>query len=569
MKTKLKEGQKATGAQILCEMLLREGVEVIFGYPGGAIMPVYDALLSYPELHHVLVRHEQGAAHAAEGYARVKGKPGVCLVTSGPGATNLVTGIADAMMDSVPIVCLSGQVVSSLIGNDAFQETDVVGITSMITKHNYLILKPEEVAPVIKEAFYLANSGRPGPVMIDIAKDAQFNTCDFFYPKEVNLPGYHPTIEGNIRQIEKAAQLINQSQKPLILAGHGILISQAEEELILLAEKAQIPVATTLHGISSISQFHPCYVGLLGMHGNLAPNKCTNEADLLIALGIRFDDRVTGRLDAYAPQAHIIHIDIDPAELNKNVKADIPLAGDLKHVLLRLLPLIKKVRNRKAWFQRFKEYDKIEFEKVIKEEIYPKEGQIKMGEVVRAISDETKGEAILVADVGQNQMMAARYYQAKFPNSFITSGGLGTMGFALPASMGAKLGRKEKEVWVIVGDGGFQMTMNQLATIEEENIEVKIAILNNNYLGMVRQWQHLFFNHKYSEVFLKNPDFVKLCEGFRIKAEKVEKREEIIPAIKRSRKHKGPYVIEFVVKTEANVFPMMPPGAAVNELRLE
>lgn len=568
MRKKLKEGQKATGAQILCEMLLREGVEAIFGYPGGAIMPVYDALLSYPELHHILVRHEQGAAHAAEGYARATGKPGICLVTSGPGATNLVTGLADAMMDSVPIICLSGQVASSLIGNDAFQEADMVGITAMITKHNYLVLKPEEMAPTIKEAFHLATTGRPGPIMIDLAKDSQFNSCEFVYPKEVYLPGYNPTILGNLRQIKKAAEIINESKRPLILAGHGILISHAEKELKELAEKANIPVAVTLHGISSIPCDHPCYVGMLGMHGNLSPNKCTNEADVLIALGMRFDDRVTGKLSAYAPRARVIHIDIDPAELGKNMKPDVLIVGDIKHVLQQMMPFIKKA-NHKEWFARFAEFNKIEFEKVIKNEVFPKTGQIKMGEVVNLISEETKGKARIVADVGQNQMFTARYYKFKELDKFITSGGLGTMGFSLPAAMGAKVGRPKEEVWAIMGDGGFQMMMQQMATIEEEKINIKIAILNNNYLGMVRQWQHLFFNHKYSEVFLKNPDFIKLCEGFRIPAEKVEKRKDIIPAIRRARKHKGPYLIEFVVKTEANVFPMMPPGAAVDEIRLE
>jgi len=568
MRKKLKEGQKITGAEILCEMLLREGVEVIFGYPGGAIMPVYDALLKYPELHHILVRHEQGAAHAAEGYARATGKPGVCLVTSGPGATNLVTGIADAMMDSVPIVCISGQVVSNLIGNDAFQETDVVGITSMITKHNYLVLKPEEIAPTVKEAFYLANSGRPGPIMIDIAKDAQFGSCNFVYPRKLNLPGYSPTIEGNIRQIQKAAELINTSSKPLILAGHGVVIAGAERQLAEFAQKGHLPVAVTLHGIGSIPFNHPCFVGMLGMHGNLGPNKCTNEADVLIALGMRFDDRVTGKLAAYAPTAKVIHIDIDPAELNKNVKATVPIAGDVKQVLLQMIPMIKKA-NHNDWFERFKYYYSMEFEKVIKGEINPKVGKLKMGEVVRALSDETEEKATIVADVGQNQMFAARYYNYKRPRSFITSGGLGTMGFALPAAMGAKLGNSQEEVWAIMGDGGFQMTMNQLATVEEENIEIKVAILNNNYLGMVRQWQDLFNKKRYSEVFLKNPDFVKLCQGFGIPAERVEKRKDIIPAIKRARNHRGPYLIEFVVEIEANVFPMMPPGGAVDEIRLE
>lgn len=558
----------ATGAQILCETLIREGTDVIFGYPGGAIMPVYDALLDYKEIHHILVRHEQGAAHAAQGYARATGKVGVCMVTSGPGATNLITGLADAMMDSVPIIGISGQVVSSLIGGDAFQEADVIGITSMITKHNYLILKPEEIAKTVKEAFYLANSGRPGPVMIDITKDAQFNSCRFHYPQKIYLPGYNPTIEGNLKQVKRAAEIINAAQKPLILSGHGILISRAQKELAELAQIADIPVATTLHGISSISRDNPCYVGMLGMHGNISPNKCTNEADVIIALGMRFDDRVTGKLASYAPTASIIHVDIDPAELGKNVSADIPIVGDVKHVLSQMLPFIKKGEHQK-WFARFKEFDRIEEEKVIKKEIHPSSGKMKMGEVVKLISDETHGEAIIVADVGQNQMFTARYYHYKKPDSFITSGGHGTMGFALPAAMGAKMGKPGEEVWAIMGDGGFQMMMQQLATIEEEKIDIKIVILNNNYLGMVRQWQDLFHSKRYSEVFLKNPDFQKLCEGFRITAEKIEKREDAVSAIRRARKHKGPYLLEFLVETEANVFPMMPSGAAVDELRLE
>lgn len=531
-------------------------------------MPTYDALLEYPELHHVMVRHEQGAAHAAEGYARVTGKPGVCLVTSGPGATNLITGIADAMMDSVPIVCISGQVVSNLIGNDAFQETDVVGVTGMITKHNYLILKPEEVADVIREAFYIANSGRPGPVMIDIAKDAQYRECKFVYPKSLDLPGYKPTVEGNIIQIKKAAEIINESKKPYILAGHGILISHAEKELDELARKADIPVATTLHGISSITVDHPSYVGMLGMHGNLSPNMCTNKTDCLIALGMRFDDRVTGNLSSYAKGAKVVHVDIDPAELGKNVKADVPIVGDVKNVLGKLIPLVNRVKH-KEWFAEFKKYDRIEDKKVIQVEVHPKKGKIKMGEVVNELNQETRGEAVVVADVGQHQMIAARYYHFHKLDRFLTSGGLGTMGFSIPAAMGAKLGRSGAEVWAIVGDGSFQMTMNQLATIEEENIDIKVAILNNNFLGMVRQWQHLFFNHKYSEVFLRNPDFIKLCEGFRIPAVKVENRKDILPAIKKARAHKGPFVIEFVVETEANVFPMMPAGAAVDEIILE
>jgi acetolactate synthase-1/2/3 large subunit len=568
MRTRLKEGQKATGAEILCESLLREGVEVIFGYPGGVIMPTYDALLKYPSLHHVLVRHEQGAAHAAEGFARVTGKPGVCLVTSGPGATNLITGISDAMMDSVPIVCISGQVVSHFIGTDAFQEIDVVGITSMITKHNYLISRASDVARVIKEAFYLAASGRPGPIMIDLTKDAQVESCEFYYPRNVDLPGYSPTLKGNIFQIKKAADLINKSQRPMILAGHGISISHAEKELAELAKKNDIPIAVTLHGINTIPKNHPCFVGILGMHGNLAPNKCTNQADVLVALGMRFDDRVTGSLAHYACSATIIHVDIDPAELGKNVKPHIPIVGDIKNVLIQLLPLIK-TNSRKKWFDTFRDFDTIEKEKVIKPEVFPKKGKLRMGEVVRMISEETKGEAIVVADVGQNQMFSARYYDFRKVGSYITSGGLGTMGFSLPGAMGVKFGQKDREVWVIVGDGGFQMTIQEMATIVQEKLEIKIAILKNNYLGMVRQWQHLFFDKKYSEVFLENPDFVAISKGFGIKAERVVERKKAFSAIKRARAYQGPYLLEFEVEAEANVFPMMPAGAAVDEIRLE
>lgn len=559
---------KLSGAEILCESLLREGVEVIFGYPGGVIMPVYDALLKYKKLKHVLVRHEQGAAHAAEGYAWTTGKPGVCLVTSGPGATNLVTGIADAVMDSVPVVCISGQVVSPLIGSDAFQEIDVVGITSMITKHNYLITKASEIATSIKEAFHLASTGRPGPVMIDLPKDVQVEREDYHNPPNIDLPGYSPVLEGNARQIEKAARLINEREKPLILAGHGVIISHAEKELLSLASKGNIPVATTLLGIGSITRDQLCYVGMLGMHGNLAPNKCTNEADVIVAIGMRFDDRVTGNASLYARWAKIIHVDIDPAELGKNIRPDIPIVGDVKKVLDKMIPLIEK-KDRKKWLERFKEYDKIEYKKVIEPEINSVKESIRMGEVVSNISEETKGEAIVVADVGQNQMFSARYYHFRRLSSFITSGGLGTMGFALPAAIGAKFGQRNREIWAIVGDGGFQMTIQEMATIAQENLEIKIAILNNNYLGMVRQWQHLFFDKKYSEVFLKNPNFVLLSKGFRIPAERVEKREGIVPAIKRARKHRGPYLLEFVVEAEANVFPMMPAGRAVDEMRLE
>ncbi|OGG15413.1 acetolactate synthase, large subunit, biosynthetic type [Candidatus Gottesmanbacteria bacterium RIFCSPHIGHO2_02_FULL_39_11] len=560
---------KLTGAEILCESLLKEGVEVIFGYPGGAIMPVYDALTRYPKLRHILVRHEQGAIHAAEGYARSTGKPAVCLVTSGPGATNVVTGLADAILDSVPVVAISGQVHSHLIGGDAFQETDVVGITAMVTKHNYLIMKASEIAVSVKEAFHISGTGRPGPVVIDITKDAQFEKIEFNYPEKINLPGYNPTVKGNMHQIERAAEFINQSSKPYIFAGHGVLISHAEKELLELSEKAAIPVGTTLHGISCIKRDHPNYIGWLGMHGNLAPNKCVNKADVVIALGMRFDDRVTGRLNDYLPHATIIHVDIDPAELGKNVKVSVPIVGDVKEVLKSLLPLIKESKGRKEWFDMFKDYDKVEYEKVIRPEIYPRKGPLKMSEIVKKLSDITHGKSRIVADVGQHQMIACRYYEYKKHDSFVTSGGLGTMGFALPASIGVKVAKPNDEVWTIVGDGSFQMTMQEMATIAQENLDIKIMLLNNNFLGMVRQWQQLFFDKNYSSVSLKNPDFMKLSEGFGIPSEKVTERKDIEGAIKRARKHKGPYLIEFVVEKEQNIFPMIPQGASVDEIRIE
>ncbi len=557
-----------SGAEMVCESLLAEEVDVIFGYPGGAIMPIYDALTRYPKLRHILVRHEQGAGHAAEGYARVTEKVGVCMATSGPGATNLITPIADAMMDSVPIVCITGQVASHLIGSDAFQETDVVGISAVITKHNYLITDVMEIPKVFKEAFHLAITGRPGPVLIDIAKDAQVAKGPFKYPLSVDLPGYNPTIAGNPLQIRKAAELINSAKKPQILAGHGILISKAEKELMKLSQTAEIPVTNTLHGLSSFPRNHRLFGGMLGMHGNYSANICSQEADVLIAIGMRFDDRVTGRLSDYARQAKIIHIDIDPAEQGKNVRPDIPIVGDAKAVLIELNKLIKPATH-KEWLKRFRLLDQIEDKKVIRREVTYPTGKLKMGEVVKAISDATGGRAIVVADVGQHQMIAARYYQSIIPDSFVTSGGLGTMGFSLPAGFGAKVGKPDREVWIIVGDGCFQMTIQEMATIAQEKVDVKIALLNNNYLGMVRQWQELFFDGRYSEVSLKNPDFQILSKGFGIASSKVTKRDEVRSAIDEARAYKGAYLIEFVCENEENVFPMIPAGASVSEIRLE
>lgn len=553
----------------MMESLVQEGADVIFGYPGGAIMPVYDALFDYrSKIRHILMRHEQGAAHAAEGYARATGRIGVCLATSGPGATNLVTGIADAMMDSVPIVCITGQVTMSVIGTDAFQEADVIGITTPITKWNHQITNASEIPQIIAKAFHIAGTGRPGPVVIDITKNAQFEMIDFKYEKVKSLTGYQPTIDPNMRQINAAADLINNAKRPLIFAGHGVLISKAEKALIALAEKAEIPVASTLLGLSGFPASHPLNAGMLGMHGNYAPNMLTNKADVIIAAGMRFDDRVTGRLSDYAKQAKIIHIDIDPAELNKNVKADVPIVADCKKALEVLCDKLNK-NEHKDWLAEFKKLYLREVDRVIDAEIKPKKGEIKMAEVIRLLSDKTRGRAIIVSDVGQNQMMTARYYEFEETDSHITSGGLGTMGFGLPAAFGAKVGRPDREVIAIIGDGGFQMTLQEMAAIAQEQTPVKIIVLNNGYLGMVRQWQEMFFEKRYSFVNLKNPDFMTLSRGFGIDAYKVEKREDLANGLDKLLNSKGPFFLEINVMQENNVFPMVPTGASVEEIRLE
>ncbi|HSA84189.1 MAG TPA: biosynthetic-type acetolactate synthase large subunit [Patescibacteria group bacterium] len=561
--------KKISGAQAVMESLLAEGVDVIFGYPGGAIMPVYDALYDYTDkIRHILVRHEQGAGHAAEGYARLTGKPGVALVTSGPGATNLVTAITDAMLDSVPMVAITGQVAAHLLGTDAFQEADVIGITTPITKWNYQITKASEIPEVFAKAFHLASTGRPGPVLIDITKNAQMEMMHFSYDKKVYITGYQPNFTANERQLEVAATLLNEAKKPYIFLGHGVLIAKAEEEVKKLAEKAEIPVASTLHGLSGLPTDHPLYVGMLGMHGNYGANVLTNEADVILAVGMRFDDRVTGRLSDYAKQAKIIHIDIDPAELNKNVHADVPIVADAKQALAALLPKIKQASHAE-WIHKFRDHDKQEFEKVKQADMHPNEGQMTMAEVINRLAEKTNGEAVIVADVGQHQMVAARYSHFTKTDSYITSGGLGTMGFALPAALGAKVAAPKREVIAIIGDGSFQMNIQELATLAQEQIPVKIIVLNNNFLGMVRQWQELFHNKRYSFVDLKNPDFVAVAKGFFIDAEKLETRDTLDEALDRLLAAEKPTLLEVAVQKEEKVFPMVPTGASVSEIRLE
>jgi acetolactate synthase-1/2/3 large subunit len=560
---------KMTGAHAVIQTLVDLGVKNIYGYPGGAIMPVYDALYDYQDkIRHILVRHEQGAAHAAEGEARITGLPGVCMATSGPGATNLVTGIADAQMDSVPLLCITGQVSKAVIGTDAFQETDVIGITTSITKWNYQVTNAAEIPEVIAKGYKIAMEGRPGPVLIDITKNSQFEQMEYRFPKNIELKSFQPQITPDPDLIQQAAALINTAKKPLLLIGHGILISRATKELLEFAEASGMPVANTLHGISAFPNGHPQYVGWVGMHGNYGPNVLTNQADLILAIGMRFDDRVTGRLSDYAKKAKIIHVDIDPAELNKNVKADVAIAADARHALIALTKLVTK-QDHSQWIAEFKKYDKEEYEIVIKPETMPEEGQIKMGEVVRKLSEKTRGDAIVVPDVGQHQMITAQYFKFSKPDSFIASGGLGTMGFGVPAAIGAKVAAPDRQVIAIVGDGSFQMTLQELMTISQEQLPVKIVILNNNFLGMVRQWQQLFFEKRYSFVDMQNPDFIKLAEGFFIDAEKVTEREHLDDALDRMLDSKKPYLLEIVVEKEANVFPMIPQGMAVDEVILK
>ena len=557
---------KMIGAEAIVKSLIEVGVDTIFGYPGGAIMPTYDALFNEPNLHHILVRHEQGAAIAAEGYARISNKVGVCIATSGPGATNLVTGIADAMLDSIPIVCITGQVNSALIGTDAFQEADIMGMTVPITKWNYQISKASEIPYIIAKAFHVAKSGRPGPVLIDITKDAQQGEMDFDVTQMVKFK--HTVLQIPDIKYENAAQLINASKKPYIFAGHGVVIANAEPELYKFAEKTGIPVACTLHGLSAIDMEHPLYVGMLGMHGNYGPNLLTNEADLIIAVGMRFDDRVTGNLNSYAKHAKIIHIDIDDAELNKNVKTNVAICGDAKEVLAELYKHVLP-NNHDAWIKQFKDYYQLEHDEVICHQITNQPGHmIKMAEVIDLLSQKTKGEAVIVSDVGQHQMIAARYYKFKNPRSHITSGGLGTMGYSLPAAIGVKVGAPEKEVIIIVGDGGFQMNIQELAVLTQENLCVKIIILNNEYLGMVRQWQELFFEKRYSFTDLVNPDFIKIAEAYSIPALRVEDESELSNGLDALLKAETSFLLEVMVEKQGKVFPMVAAGTGVSDIRL-
>ncbi|MDX9811515.1 MAG: biosynthetic-type acetolactate synthase large subunit [Bacteroidales bacterium] len=560
--------ESISGGEALLKCLIEEGVDTIFGYPGGAIMPVYDKLLDYEDkIKHYLTRHEQGAAHAAQAYAMVTGRPGVCFATSGPGATNLITGIANAFLDSVPVVFVTAQVVSSLIGTDAFQETDILGVSMPVTKWNAQVKKAQDIPEVMAKAFYIAKTGRPGPVLVDIAKDAQIEKLNYKYKKCNYIRSYNPILPLQTRSLESAAIMINHAEKPLILAGHGILISGAEDQLLSFAEKTGIPVAVTLLGLSAFPSGHRLFAGLLGMHGNYGANVLTNEADLIIAIGMRFDDRVTGNLKKYAKQARIIHIEIDEAEINKNVSVDVGINNDAKDALSYLMPLVKE-KTYESWIREFRVLDKIEHEKVSRPETKPESGKIRMGEVVRLVSEMTEGNAIAVTDVGQNQMSVARYFRFTKPNSFVTSGGMGTMGFGLPAAMGAKVGKPETQVVTFLGDGGFQMTIQELGTILQYKIPVKIVLLNNSFLGMVRQWQDMFFDKRYASTELINPDFQTIAKGYNIPARLVSERDDLQEAVSEMLDSAGPYLLEVIIEKEANVLPMVEPGASVSEIRL-
>jgi acetolactate synthase I/II/III large subunit len=556
------------GSEAVVRSLIAEGVDILYGYPGGAIMPVYDELFKFRnEIHHVLTRHEQGAAHAAQGFARISGRVGVAIATSGPGATNLITGIADAQIDSTPLVCITGQVASHLLGSDAFQETDIIGISTPVTKWSCQITKAEDIPSVLAKAFYIAKSGRPGPVLIDITKDAQFGELDFEYVKCTGVRSYTPVPKTNPEAVKAAADLINTAKKPMIVWGQGIILGKAEEQLKAVIEKAGIPSAWTILGASAIPTSHPLNIGMVGMHGNYAPNKLTNECDVLIAIGMRFDDRVTGNLSTYAKQAKIVHFDIDPAEIDKNVKTDVAVIGDSKDSLAQLLPLLD-AKTHDAWLKEFKDLYDIEFEKVIKNDIYPTKEGLTMGEILKQINIESKGNAAIVSDVGQHQMIACRYSEFNVTKSNITSGGLGTMGFALPAAIGAKMAAPDREVVAIIGDGGFQMNIQELGTVFQQKVPVKIVVLNNEFLGMVRQWQQLFFDKRYASTEMTNPDFVTIAKGYYIEAKRISKREELEGAIKEMMASKNSYFLEVSVEKEDNVFPMIPTGASVSDIRL-
>lgn len=560
--------EKISGADALLQSLICEGVDLVFGYPGGSIIPVYDRLYDYQDqIKHVLVRHEQGATHAAQGYARVTGRPGVVIVTSGPAATNVITGLSDALMDSTPLVVITGQVATPFLGFDAFQETDVVGITQPITKWSYQIRRPEDVAPAVARAFYIASTGRPGPVVLDFAKDAQVGLTEFNYKKCDYIRSYIPYPEIDDTDLQRAANIINASERPMILSGHGVMIANAEKELAEFAEKGDIPVAATLLGLSTMPSSHRLYKGMLGMHGNIGPNINTNRADAIIAIGMRFDDRITGNVKTYAPNAKIIHIDIDSSEFDKNIATTATVHGDAREVLKKLIPLIEP-KKRSEWLGTFEQPEKVELEKVIEPAIHPTGERMTMGEVVNRVSEATDHNAIVVTDVGQNQMLSARYFKYTEPRSILTSGGLGTMGFGLPAAIGAKMGAPDRTVCFFTGDGGLQMTIQELGTILEYHTDVKIILLNNNFLGNVRQWQALFFNDRFSQTPLVNPDFVMIAKAYGLGAEEVKCREELDGAIERMLNHDGAYLINVNIDEHDMIFPMTPAGSNVDHIML-